>query len=646
MFGQEERKGYKIKSQNKDKISVCLLTLAYPGKSNPVHGVFIENQARLIKALGYRPVVIAPRVFFSDPLFSRQKGLSVYRFPYLSGNRRLGEYKRMPFLALLTFFLSGFWRAAMVIKKEGCQLIHAHWVIPTGLLGWLVAKKTGLPLITTAHGSDINLYSQKNRLLSWITSLVLKKSSLVIAVSSSLQAKIIKDFKIPPEKVKKIPIGLDFQDFYSRPRNQVRKKLKLPARKKILLFAGGLAPDKGFETLKEAFPKILKSHPQILLLVLGKMTLNQIKEIKREAKKEGWEKNIRFFGERKPSEMPLFLSAANLVAIPSFHEGLGQIALEALACETPVVVSAVGDLPEIVKMAGGGSVFKPKDASQLASQIISYFNQEKKSKINKKFLLKEFDLRENTQKLVQIYNSFLNSPSPYQSNYYERLIKEYKSQSLWSKNRVKNVLQLASPLKRKMKILDLGCGAGIFLLEFSRRGAKVYGVDSSAEALKATVKLFSLFRQKKQPFLFQANITSLPFKKDQFDLVVCADLVEHLYPDEFRKMLKEARRVLKPGGKLLIYTPCPTHIFEIMRKHNFILKKDVSHVDLKNADSLIKSLKKEKFKIDKAYYTPSHIPLFNLLEIALMPLPVIGNFFRRRICLLAQKTSETEKERD
>lgn len=621
----------------KKKPSICILTLAYPGKTSPVHGVFLENQAKALKNLGYRPVVVAPRTFLSDPLYARQKGIPIYRFPYLSGNRRLSEYKRIPLFSLITFFLSGFRQALKAIDKEKCALIHAHWVIPTGLLGLLVAKKTGLPLITTAHGSDINLYARKNRFFFRLASLVLKKSNLVIAVSSSLQTKILKEFGLPENKVRKLPIGIDSQIYCPRSKAKIRKRLRIPTGRKIILFAGGLTPNKGFETLKAAFPEVLKKYPEAILFVLGNLPADKLKEVKRKIKKEGWDKNIRFLGEKKPSQMSLFLNAADIVAIPSFQEGLGQTALESLACDTPVVASATGDLPLILKFSGGGKTFEPGNALQLASQIISLL-KEKKREISKEFLKKEFDLKANAQKLAQIYNSLLTTDSPYQPDYYERLIKEYKRESRWSKNRIKNVLRLASPFKEKIKVLDLGCGVGIFALEFSRLGAEVSGVDLSSQALKAASKLFFPYHKKKQPSLFQADVTSLPFKKDQFDLVVCADLVEHLYPKEFLKMLKEVRRVLKPGGKILIYTPCPTHLFEIMRSRNFILKRDKSHIDLKAPGYLAKILKNEDFLIEKFYFVPSHLPLFNLLEKVLMLFPVIGKFFRRRTCLLARKT--------
>ncbi len=623
--------------KNNSDLSICLLTLAWPGQANPSHGHFIEKQTRALRELGHPVIVVAPRTYLVDPIFTKDRGIEVYRFPYLSGNKRFSDYSQIPISTILTFFLSGLWHAFKLAKRKGCQIIVAHWVVPTGIIGFFVSIILKKPLVTTIHGSDLNFYIEKSRLAFWLARLILKKSNLIITVSSDLKEKITKKFLIKREKIKVIPIGIDLDLFSPQPKNQARQTLKLPKKPKILLFAGGLTKVKGFEVLRKALPEVLKSIPDVVSLVLGKSEPDKLKAIKKRVKKEGLGKNLIFVGEVPPKKMPLWLNAADLVVIPSLSEGLGLIAIEALSCNTPVIASATGELTKIIKKTSGGLLFKPGVSADLSQKIIQLLKERKnKLKINRQFLKKNYDLKVNAKKFSNSLKSLFSDSNLYNTDYYSHLKEEFESLTCWAKDRIKNVITLAGPIKKGQKVLDLGCGIGTFTIEFSKLGALATGVDSSREALKTARRLAALQGQTKAKFLL-ADATRLPIKKNQYDLVVCADFIEHLNQEDYLKLLAEARRVLKPEGKLLIYTPCPTHLFEILRKHNLFLKRDPTHIGLKKPEEIAETLKLKNFVIEKIYFTPSHLPFLQLIEKGGSFLPLIGKFFRRRTCILARK---------
>lgn len=102
-------------------------------------------------------------------------------------------------------------------------------------------------------------------------------------------------------------------------------------------------------------------------------------------------------------------------------------------------------------------------------------------------------------------------------------------------------------------------------------------------------------------------------------------------------MLQETFRVLKPGGTFFIYTPNPAHIIERLKAHNFILKQNPTHIDLKSKERLVATLEATGFQIKSAYFTPSFIPVFNFIERIMMPLLVVGNLFQYRTCISAIK---------
>jgi glycosyltransferase involved in cell wall biosynthesis/ubiquinone/menaquinone biosynthesis C-methylase UbiE len=614
--------------------------MAYPGCVNPVHGIFVKKQAEGLLKLNYKIVVVAPRLYRKDKKYCVENGIPIYRFPFFTKNKLLGEYKKVPIFRLLSFLISGIWVTLRVARQENCELVHAHWAVPTGLIGVIASKYLSKrALIITIHGSDINIYPKKSSLIHILTQFVLKKSDIIIAVSDELKKAIVNDFNVSPQKVKVIPVGVDTQFFTPLPKVKARKELGLPKEQNILLFAGGLAPVKGFRYLLDAMPEIVRSHSNTLLIVIGKGGSEEIEEVVRKVKEVGLDRNLKFAGQRPPSEMPLWMAAADLLVAPSLKEGFGVVALEAISCGTPVIASRVGGFPDIINATQGGFLIEPANLSHLAQHINQFLEKKGRGELTFKTfnIPKKYLQEENTKKVAQLYSKLLPPKElpTYNSNYFTLLRHEYECSSRWKRVRIKNVLSLAPP-KENQEVLDIGCGIGTFVIEYSKHGAQVTGLDVSQGVLDVANELFASYGKGKARFV-QGNATSLPFPDARYDLVICADLVEHLSPKDYLKMLQESWRILKEGGKLAIYTPCPTHIFELLRKNSFILKRDETHIDIKPLEYLKETLKQNRFYVEKAYYASSHLVIFSIIEKLLMNWPVVGKYFRRRICLLAQK---------
>ncbi len=202
----------------------------------------------------------------------------------------------------------------------------------------------------------------------------------------------------------------------------------------------------------------------------------------------------------------------------------------------------------------------------------------------------------------------------------------------FQKYRIKKLLKIYTPSKYE-KVLDLGCALGTMSFALAPYCNEIVGLDYSKKAISTANRLLQTSPYNNIKFIVaSADNTNLP--SNSFDVIISADLFEHLYPDVYKKTLDECRRVLKKGGKLVIWTPHSGHIIEILKNKNILLKKDISHVDYKKMKTLIKDLKERNFIIKKAFYAESHNPLFNILEKILLPiLPIM----RRRIAILAEK---------
>lgn len=115
----------------------------------------------------------------------------------------------------------------------------------------------------------------------------------------------------------------------------------------------------------------------------------------------------------------------------------------------------------------------------------------------------------------------------------------------------------AAAIQPGMRVLDVGCGRGEVVLNAVKRGAQVWGIDYAADAVKIaqeTLREVLPDDLKPQAKVGQCDTKSLPFASNSIDRVFMLDVVEHLYPDELRTAFAEVRRVLAPGGRLVIHT--------------------------------------------------------------------------------------------
>jgi 2-polyprenyl-3-methyl-5-hydroxy-6-metoxy-1,4-benzoquinol methylase len=197
--------------------------------------------------------------------------------------------------------------------------------------------------------------------------------------------------------------------------------------------------------------------------------------------------------------------------------------------------------------------------------------------------------------------------------------------------RTRMVLELCGPL-RGLRIVDLGCGWGTISFALASEAASVVGVDFAQAAVDICRARFRREPVGDLTFLrADARDTGLP--GGEWDLVVCADLVEHLLPDDTLDVYREALRLLRPGGGLVIWTPNPGHLLERLRAWR-ILRPDPTHVDYKTLGRVVAELQEAGFEVERAVHRESHLPVLSTVERLLMSLVPI---LRRRVGVRARK---------
>lgn len=205
-------------------------------------------------------------------------------------------------------------------------------------------------------------------------------------------------------------------------------------------------------------------------------------------------------------------------------------------------------------------------------------------------------------------------------------------ESPFQRYRVAKVLDIYEPGPEE-RVLDLGCGWGTFAFAVADRVADVVGVDFSEKSIALCRQRLDADPRPDLRFV-QADARATGLPPESFDVVIAADLFEHLYPDDSVQVVEEARRVLVRGGRFVIWTPHRGHVLEILKNHRILLRPDPTHVDYKSMARLRAMLGDAGFVIEKAYYAESHLPGLRRVERALMG---VLPFLRRRIAILARK---------
>jgi cyclopropane fatty-acyl-phospholipid synthase-like methyltransferase len=216
---------------------------------------------------------------------------------------------------------------------------------------------------------------------------------------------------------------------------------------------------------------------------------------------------------------------------------------------------------------------------------------------------------------------------------YEKTWEQFNDlNSPFQRYRTAKVLEIYTPTADE-HVVDLGCGWGTMSFAYAPHCKHVTGVDFSAGSIATCNRLLDKHGFDNVTFI-KARAEATGLRSETYDVVVSADLLEHLYPDQTEGFFDECRRLLRPGGRVVLWTPHPGHYFERLKQNNIILKEDKGHVDYKTMPMLLNALTARSFRIERSYYVESHFPILRTIEKLLLP---VWPLMRRRIAILAAK---------
>ena len=270
----------------------------------------------------------------------------------------------------LTMAASILWRCVRSSKESRPNVIFATWAFPDGFAAVAVGRLIGLPVVIKVHGSDVESLGVKGltrRMSLW----GLKRASKIISVSGYLKDKLI-EHGVAHEKLAVVYNGVDAGLFSIQEQNAARREVGLEVGRKTILYVGNLKVDKGLLDLIDAISYRSCRRLNLQLVIIGDGPLRP--RLEQQIKALALEDNVMMMGRRSPLEIARWMNAADCLCLPSHHEGIPNVILEALSCGVPVLATRVGGIPEIVSVDSGVLV----DAQQpqaLAEGIVHILNR-------------------------------------------------------------------------------------------------------------------------------------------------------------------------------------------------------------------------------------------------------------------------------
>jgi L-malate glycosyltransferase len=257
-----------------------------------------------------------------------------------------------------------------VFESQSLDLLHVHYAIPhsvSALLARSMAVPRRLPFITTLHGTDITLVGS-NRSYLPITRFSIEQSNGVTTISRYLLNQTIKEFDIKrPMEV--IPNFVNC-DLYTRKENPALRAKWAPNGEPILMHLSNFRPVKRLTDVIEIFALVRAKMPAKLVLIGDGPERGAAEYLVR---KQKLVKDVMFLG--KQDQVYEKLSLADLFLMPSELESFGLAALEAMACEVPVIATNVGGVPEVVEHGVDGYLVEPEDVQSAAKYAIEILSR-------------------------------------------------------------------------------------------------------------------------------------------------------------------------------------------------------------------------------------------------------------------------------
>ncbi|MEM2906035.1 MAG: glycosyltransferase family 4 protein [Candidatus Bathyarchaeia archaeon] len=355
-------------------MNICMVSWEFPPRIVGGIASHCFGLSRSLAAQGCE-VHVVTLDFPGAPMEEQVDGVKVHRVQV-----EIGHPNFLVWTLLFNHFMEK--RVADLNAVFRFEVVHCHdWLtVPVG-----VASKhfLGRPLVATFHsterGRTQGLSDPDGYAISGIEWWGLYEAKRLITVSHSMADQVCSEYKVPREKVRVIPNGVNPAEYeVSVDRARVRGRYGLSVHDKLVLFVGRLVPAKGVEYLIDAVPAISKRYPNVRFILVGDGWQRKQLEDRAHSTGEGW--RVIFAGFLPEGELKELMHAADVLTVPSVYEPFGIVAIEGMACGLPVVASSVDGLSEVVQHMKTGVHVYPRSPESIAWGVDQVFSNESLAK--------------------------------------------------------------------------------------------------------------------------------------------------------------------------------------------------------------------------------------------------------------------------
>ncbi len=312
-------------------------------------------------------------------------------------------------------------------KQIQYDIIHSHYWL-SGLAGGILKKHWGAPLLQMFHTlgkikQRIGRTAEEREGMYRIRgeNHVLTLADQIVAATKGEQNQLFDLYHVSHNQVTIIPPGVDIHHFYPIPSDEAKEAIGISASDKVALFVGRIEPLKGVDTLLQAMA-ILKKNcrlficPQYLIIIGGdpmgeeEKISDEMARLQALSRELDLDDMVIFLGKRGQDTLPYYYSAAEVVVMPSHYESFGMVALEAMACGTPVIASRVGGLAYLVKDGETGYFVPAQNPEALADKLRALFvNHELRADFGARAAAyaKGFSWEIITKQIIEVYQELL-----------------------------------------------------------------------------------------------------------------------------------------------------------------------------------------------------------------------------------------------
>jgi len=320
-------------------VRLLLITSVFPSPRRPTKGTFNRELVSGLREAGDDVRVVVP-VPWTDLLRTRRTGppergttYALWWFPPRVGHATHHHWMSRSLLA----------RALRTTRHWDPDLVLGYWTHPDGTVALELARRLGVPGVVLSGGSDIQLLTRDAPRRRIIVE-TLRAADRIFTVGAPLRDAAIA-LGVAPGKVGVFDRGVDRSRFFSSAPGAARQRLGLPGDRPIVLWVGRMVAVKGLDVLLASWSAVSRapSHPLLLLIGDG----DERRALQHQAASLG--DSVRFVGTVQHDALPDWYRAADCVVLPSRSEGIPNVLLEALACGTPFVASAVGGVSTLLE---------------------------------------------------------------------------------------------------------------------------------------------------------------------------------------------------------------------------------------------------------------------------------------------------------